>query len=118
MFVFVLVVRFGQAEHSQAARLFAFQILQHSVATTWPPDSRDAARVQIFKNAALSSLSAWAQDMDVDPKAVKANCVKFVTDVVKREWPQRSVLCGNFLSFVLRSVCDVLRTVGQSLRQL
>lgn len=45
--------------------------------------------VQVFKTAALNALSSWAMDMDVESKHVKAGAVRFVAEVVKREWPQR-----------------------------
>ncbi len=42
-----------------------------------------------FKGIALSSLANWALDMDAEPKHVKSGAIKFVSEVVKREWPQR-----------------------------
>lgn len=89
------------AAHAEAARLFAYQILQYTVGVVWSTEATLDPKRDMFKVAALNALSTWAQDMDADSKLVKANAVRFAAEVVKREWPQRYNVMEIMLSCLL-----------------
>jgi hypothetical protein len=106
------------SESDDLIRHFALHVLEHTLKTRW--NTFDANAMEGMRNCFLDLMANKMRDMSTEKHFVKEKLAKLVSEVVKRQFPQRWTNLWEQLQQVwavgdtqIELVCIVLRSVAE-----